>query len=276
MRQGSTGVGPAHEGFADEEGVVAGGAKAEEFFGRGEAALGDADGSGGDGADEREEQLGMNGEVAEVAAVDADGLAVEVQGAGEFFGVVDFAEDVEAVVAGGGAECLEVCVGVGGDDQKDGVGSVSTGFEDLEGVDDEVFPEAGDGDGCGGVFEVCERALEEGLVGEDGEGGGSALREAAGEGGGIEVRANEALRRRGFFEFGEDGGVGLGCGAEGVGKASGLMLGGAAFEKRQVGLGETNGGVVPSAVEDMVEPVGQVLLRQRKTVPLEDTARPFV
>ena len=47
-------------------------------------------------------------------------------------------------------------------------------------------------------------ALEKGLVGEDGERGGSGALEIDGERSGIEVGADHPLRGRGFLQFGDD------------------------------------------------------------------------
>ena len=163
----------AHEGFADEEGFVAGGLKAGDVFGVADAAFGDLEDVLRHRCGEFDEALGVNGEGAEVATVDADEVEAEGNGAVEFFAVVSLAEDVEADGVGLVSQVGEGGVGVGGDDEEDGVGTGGAGFEDLEGVEDEVLAEAGELDDAGGLFEVGEGALEELLVGEDGEGGGA-------------------------------------------------------------------------------------------------------
>ena len=174
------------------------------------AALGDAHDAVGNARREIELNLRIDGKGVQVAAVDADHLdrdvAVEVEGAIELFGAVDLAEDVELEVGGGLAEGQELLVGEGGDDEQDGVGSGGAGFEHLEGIDHEVLAQAGNLDRGRGDLEVGEGALEELLVGEDREGGGAGGLERAGQGGGLEGLADEALGGRGLLELGDDRG----------------------------------------------------------------------
>jgi hypothetical protein len=93
---------------------------------------------------------------------------------------VGLAENIEIHAVRFVAEIAERFVGVGGDDEQDGIGSGGTRLQNLKGVEDEVLAEAGNFDCRGGLLEVCEGALEELLVGEDREGGGSGRLEGAG------------------------------------------------------------------------------------------------
>ena len=126
-------------------------------------------------------EFGADREGAQIAAVDADEVEAEVDGASNLLAVVGLAEDVEADGSGLRRGVAEGVVGVGGDDEQDGVGSGGAGFEDLKGVEDEVLAEAGNVDSGGGGCEVVEGALEEFLIGKDGEGGGAGGLEGAGE-----------------------------------------------------------------------------------------------
>jgi hypothetical protein len=152
--EGGGGVGLAHESLADEEGVVAEDAEAGDVVGGANAAFGDGDGMFGDEGSEFGEDVGVDGEGAEIAAVDTEEIEAEADGALELGAVVGLAEDVEIHAVGLVAEIAERLVSVGGDDEEDGVGSGGTGLEDLEGVEDEVLAEAGNFDGGGGLFEV--------------------------------------------------------------------------------------------------------------------------
>ncbi len=241
LREGGGGIGLTHQGLADQEGVVAGLGEAGDVFGGPDAAFGDADDAGGDAGRELELDLRIDHEGVEVAAVDADHLkgelAVEVEGAVELLGAVYLAEDVELERGGGLGEGEELLVGEGGNDEQDGIGGGGAGFEDLEGVDHEILAQAGDGGRGGGDFEVGEGALEELLVGEHGERGGTAGGERTRQGGGLEGLANESLGGGGLFEFGDNGGPGGGglLALEGGGKATRGVGLGFALERGVVG-----------------------------------------
>ncbi len=88
---------------------------------------------------------------------------------------------------------VEGGVGEGGDDEENGVGAGGAGLEDLKGVEDEVLAQTGNLDDAGGLVQVGERALEELLVGEDGESGGPGGLKGAGERRGVKVAANQAF-----------------------------------------------------------------------------------
>ncbi len=98
-------------------------------------------------------RLGVDGEGAQVAAVDADEVEAQGDGTLQLLAVVRLAEDVEAQGECLVAEIVKLVVGVGGDDQQNGVGSGGAGFEDLEGIEDEVLAEAGNLDDAGGLVE---------------------------------------------------------------------------------------------------------------------------
>ena len=80
----------------------------------------------------------------EVAIVDADEVASGDEGAVEFGGIVDFAEDVELQCERATVKSKQFVLGERGDDQQDGVGAMGAGLEQLELVDDEVLAQARD------------------------------------------------------------------------------------------------------------------------------------
>jgi len=173
--------------------VEAGGAEAGEVGGGVDAAFGDFHDAGRNAGGEVERGLQRDLEGVQVAVVDADEVASSGESAVEFSGVVDFDEDVKLQFAGAAVERSEIGVGESGDDEEDGVGAMDAGFEELKLVDDEVFAQAGNLHRLRGEFEIAQRALEELLVGEDREAGGSGGFEFGGERGDVEVGANQAL-----------------------------------------------------------------------------------
>jgi hypothetical protein len=221
-----------------------------------DAAFGDVDGAGGEAVGEPERSFEADVEGMEVAIVHAVAVAAEIADAGKLFRRVDFAEDVELECVGGGGEAGEVIVGERGSDQQDGVGAMGAGFNDLVLIHDEVLAKAGDGCGGRGEFEVDEAPLEEGLVGEDGERGGSGVGEIACERRRVKFGADEAFGGGSFLELGDDGGAGSGSPAEGGGESAGRVMGGAALEAGEGRPGAARGEVSAGLSEDAVEVQG--------------------
>jgi len=197
--QRCAGLGLTHERFADEEGVEAGFAQGLNVGGGMDAAFGDADGVGRELFGEFERSFEANFEGLEVAVVHAIGIAAQILDEVDLFGGMDFTKNVEAIPVGDHREVIQIAVAERGGDEEDGVGAMSAGFGDLILVDDEVFAKAGKFGGSGSDFKVVQAALEERLVGEDGERGGSGSFEIDGEGLRIEVGTDDALRGRGLF-----------------------------------------------------------------------------
>ena len=133
------------------------------------------DGFAGEPFGELDEGLGAHLHGVEIAAIDANDGRAEVGRALHLVEIVGFAKDVEAEAVGLLEERLECGIGVGGDDEENCVGAGGSGFEDLEGIDDEVFTQARNSDDGGGLLEIGERALEELGVGKDGKRGGPRL-----------------------------------------------------------------------------------------------------
>lgn len=228
--QGCTGMGLAHERFADEAGMESDGAEAEQIVGSVDAAFGYADGAGRELVDKVKRGFEADFKGAEVAVVHAERVAAEVADTSQLLAGVDFAEDVEMLGVSGGGEAGEIGVRQRGDDQQNGVGAMGAGFDDLVVVDDEVFAKAGDLRGCRGDFQVGEAALEEGRVGEDGEGGGAGVLEVGSERLRVEVGANQPFGGGRLLEFCDDRGGVTGGIAERAGKAARGVLPGLPFE----------------------------------------------
>ena len=191
--EGNSGLGVAHERFADEEGVEAGVAEGTDVGGGVDAAFGDANGVGRELAGEFERGFEADFEGLQIAVIHAVGVAADVPNEVDLLRRVDFAEDVQAIAMGDGRVVVKVAVAERAGNEEDGVGVVGASFGDLILVDDEILAEAGQAGGGGGDFEVLQAALEEGLVGEDGEGGCPGAFEVDGEGTRVEVGADETL-----------------------------------------------------------------------------------
>jgi len=161
--------------LADEEGLVAGGAKKADVGVGMDAGLGDLEDAGGHFGGEVEGGFEVDFEVAKVAVVDADDGGAGFEGAVELFGVVDFDEGVEAELGGEFAEAAHFGGFEDGGDEEDGVGALDRGFVDLDFVDGEVLAQERRAGELRDLGEVAQRALEVFFVGEDGEAGRAAL-----------------------------------------------------------------------------------------------------
>ena len=192
--------------FAHQEGAIAGGAQADDVGGLMDAAFADREGARRHMFGESERRVEGDFESGEIAVVDTDEVGAGIDGGLEFRAVVDFDEGAEAEGCGGFTEIAELVGGKNGGDQQDGIGAVSGGLENLRGVDGKVLAQDGQGYGGAGGFEMGEAALEERLVGEHAEGGGSAGLVGAGDAGGIEILHEDALTGRRLLDLGDDGG----------------------------------------------------------------------
>ena len=174
--------------FADQERGVTGVQQTMDVDGRVDAAFGDFQDVGGHHGCEIEGGFEPHFEGAEIAVVDADDLRAGVERCAEFFRVVDFHERVHSILPGQLAEVAHFACGEDGGDQEDGVSSVGCGFDDVERRNGEVFSDGGQCDSGTRSGEIVETALEKVAVGEDREGGGSALLVASTGCGGVGSR----------------------------------------------------------------------------------------
>ena len=169
-----------------------------------DAAFADEGDVGGDLGFELEGVVEAGGEGAEVAVVDADEGCATIEDAREVGGVVEFDEGLHAEGFRDGAEVVELGIAEDFGDEQDAIGTRDAGFEDLVGVDDEILAEERDSDRGADAREVGEVALKVGDVGEDGEAGRAMGLVGTGDCDGVEVGANEACGRAGFFDFGDE------------------------------------------------------------------------
>ena len=153
-------------------------------------------------------------------------------------------EHVEREAVGDLGEVAQLGVGERGGDEKNGVGAMGAGLDDLVLVDDEILAQAGQRRGAGGELEVAQAALEVRLVGEDGKRGGAAGALAAGQPLHIEVGADQAFGRRRLFDFGNDGRSFGGAAAQCGGPAPRPVPGSAALQpgERSMALAGGHGG----------------------------------
>ena len=157
-------------------------------------------------------------EGAQVAIVDANEVATEIQRASEFVVIVHLTEHVEGQSAGDRMQAAQLLAGERSDDEENGVGVMGARFQQLELVDDEVLAQAGQGGGSGGLGQVGDGALKEFLVGEHRERGGAGRGQLRGQAGDMKAGANHAPRGRGPLQFGDDGRTIGGDAAQGGGK----------------------------------------------------------
>ena len=119
--------------------------------------------------------LEVDGEVDEVAVVDADDVGVgDLERAVELVLVVDLDEHVEVEAERLAVQLGEVLVAQRGDDQQDRVGARDGGLVDLVGVDDEVLAQDRQDGRAARRAQVVERAAEVRPLGEDRQGDGAA------------------------------------------------------------------------------------------------------
>src|SRR6185369_14199688 len=95
-----------------------------------------------------------------------------------------------------------------GYDQQDGISACSPCLEHLERVEDKVLAQARNRYRSGGRFEVRQRALEEFLIGKNGQCSRSRPLVAFRQFCGIKITANKSFGRRSLLDFSNNGGTG--------------------------------------------------------------------
>ena len=86
-------------------------------------------------------QVGL--EALQVAVVDADDAGIELQGLFQFLWFMDLEQGVESGESCSIVECADRVVGQGAHDNEDAAGTGLGSFEHLDGVDHEIFSQAG-------------------------------------------------------------------------------------------------------------------------------------
>src|ERR1700690_642600 len=114
------------------------------------------------------------------------------------------AQNVETVGSSSRGQSSQFFLIEGGHNQQNGIGPVSSRFHNLDLIDDEILAQTRKGAVGRGLAQIVERALKELFVGQHREGGGARLLQIGRQSGGSEVSADQAFRRRGFFQFGNN------------------------------------------------------------------------
>jgi len=91
-------------------------------------------------------------------------------------------------------------------DEEDSIRAMSSGLENLQAINGEIFAQNGQLGSGAGDFEIVQRALETRLVSEYREAGRAALFVLMGDAGGMKIGLQQAFAGGGFLDFGDDGG----------------------------------------------------------------------
>jgi hypothetical protein len=198
------GIGGANEGFTDQEARQPGSAGGGNVGGVGDAAQGDRDRVGGQlsGQAHRGAKVGVEG--GKVAVVDADEGRAEARELLEIGFVVDLHEALQAQFMRERMQTDERGRVEEADDQQQRIRAHHRRGRNRVLAQDEVLAQHRQGDGGTRGPEIVGAALEECGLGQNRDRGGSARFVAAGEVGGIEVRAEIALGGRGALDLGDD------------------------------------------------------------------------
>ena len=183
----------AHQALTDQEGVDAGLPQTGDVGGGENPALADDDTVL---RHQRREPLGRRKrrlEGLEVAIVDADEAAVELERALQLGVVVHLGDGIHAPVLGGSGEVAGRGVADLSQNDEDAVGTPGPRFHHLVGVEHEVLAQRGQRGGGARGREILRRALEGGPVGQHGEAGSAARLIGFGQSGRIEVGADQTL-----------------------------------------------------------------------------------
>ena len=192
----------------------------------------------------------------EVAVVDADQARLQIGRPLHLGFVMDFHQRVHPELRGFFHQRPRGCVIDHRQDDQDGVGAPAAGFGDLIGLQHEILAQHRQAGGFAGGGEEFRRALEGRRVGQDGETGGAAGFIGHGDGGRIEIGADQAFGRAGLLHFRDQaefagGFLGLQRGAK---AAHRIGVAGAGFHLRQLqpvlGVGDFLFFVGENLVED--------------------------
>src|SRR5882672_2388085 len=172
---------------------------------RRDPAFADDDLSGGDDPPQLRRRLERHLERVQVAIVDADDGRVRVERRFELPLAVDLDQRGELELLAGERDIVaQLDLVEDADDEQGGVGQHDARLVELVLVDDEVLAEDGEASGIADGAEVVDGALEELLVGEDGDGARAAL--AVGDRllRRAEIRLEDALHGGRALELGDD------------------------------------------------------------------------
>ena len=141
----------------------------------------------------------------QIAVVHADERRGNFQRAFQFRLVMNFHQHGQAGLGGERMKFCQLLVRQNGDDEQDGVRAPFDGFENLALINDEILAQQRQFHGGANLAEIIERALEKFLVRQNGQAACARRLVFFGDADGIEILANDAGGRRGFFDFGNQG-----------------------------------------------------------------------
>ncbi len=195
----------AQQGLADENGGRASAADAADVGGGAEAALGHND-SILDSCGQAHGGAQVNGEIVQIAVVDANQISAGGQRALQFRLVVNFHQRGQAGGCGPRAEAAQLGVLQDAHDEEDGVGPALDGLGYLAFVNNKVLAQQRQGDGLADGAQISQRTLEEVLIGQDRQAGGPGGFVFARDADGIEIRAYHPGGGGGLLDFRDEGG----------------------------------------------------------------------
>ena len=143
-------------------------------------------------------------ESTQAAVVDAEQGRAQWQGALELGAVVHLDQHIQAQVDGDRFQFQHLRIRQGGDDEQDCVGTDRARFDHLVGIDDEIFAQGRQIAGGARLRQILRGTLEKLAVGEHAQAGRAMGRITLRNDGRLEMLAQDAFGRRGFFDLGDD------------------------------------------------------------------------
>src|SRR5829696_3517295 len=200
-------IGLAHQALADEERADANRREPLHVRMAEDAALSDDDAIGGHARRKLFGDGKRSLEGAKIPVVDADELGAEKQRAIELARVVHLGQHVHAEPLRGIGQAARLVIGDARHDDEDAVGAPGPRLVDLVGFEQEILAQRRQARGFAGKPQIFGPALEGRPVGQHREAGRAALGIGAGERRGIEIGADEALRRACLLDLRDERGA---------------------------------------------------------------------
>ena len=174
-----------------------------------DAAFAHTDQLGRNSCSEIERGFQMNLKGSQIAIIYADDRRARGEGLVQLFIIVNFYEGGDQKLSGKFPVMPQLRFGKNGGDQKDRVGTGSSGFQNMQLIDGEVLAQHRQTGRRSGGLQVLQATLKEIAIGEDGESRGAAGLVLTGDDRGLVILDQETLGRRRPLNFGDDcrGGV---------------------------------------------------------------------
>ena len=200
------GAGRFHQVLSYQERVEAGRAEAVHRGYGMNAALGHFHDTGRDALGQPQRGLDIHDERLQIAIVDTDDVGAGFESDIDFGFVMGLDERGHSVTGGKFPKRADASRVENRDDQKNGVGAVGGGFDDVIFVEGEVLAQDWQRDRFAGGEEVGKAALKKMLVGEDGKRRRASGFVLVGEGRGVEIRAQQTFAWGCLFNLSDDRG----------------------------------------------------------------------